>query len=128
MLLICCKGSRLILQPNISPSVWCCSPPGVGTADPAGNAKKQETEANTLTVAVEDSLPSDAVVHTIKAKILRKSGHVTFQLLRPVGFPSMCSFVVVVEWQTPELTEIGWQSVRGDEVMVIGKGIYFNIM
>ena len=87
-------------------------PPGVGTADPAGKATKQETNAKTLTVVMGDSLPSDAVVHTIKALILRASGHITFQLLRPADFPTMCGFEVLAEWESPELTAVGWQTVR----------------
>ena len=59
-----------------------------------------------------NSLPTDAVVHTIKALILRASGHITFQLLRPADFPTMCGFEVLAEWESPELTEVGWQTVR----------------
>ena len=90
-------------------------------AVPNAPAMTAMTEANTRTATVPVgqffTLPS--IIDSVSVAIEMASGTIVFQQYRMLGSPQTCRFTVVAEFETPMLTEIGWQTVRHFHIFYI---------
>ena len=85
---------------------------------PNAPAMTMSTEANarTATVPVGQIFTLPSIVDSISVAVERASGTIVFQHYRMLGTPMTCRFTVVAEFETPTLTQTGWQTVSTSDM------------
>ena len=78
-----------------------------------GAEGKQAPAPKMTVVSARYTFAAPATVTAVSVNVVKASGRITFQVVRPQGSAAACQFDVVTQWTTPFLINVGYQKVRG---------------